>query len=91
MFAERPRLRRQVRQSILSALRNPAAVLNLSPPELDLTLRLMRRARLLGPLAAQLQELRDQLHHEQTQDHRPEVVDEHVGLEAPRRTGFTLR
>jgi hypothetical protein len=39
---------------VLDALRNPCAVPGLPPMQLDLTLRLVRRARLLGRLAARL-------------------------------------
>ena len=45
-----------VRETILFALRSPAAVLDLSPGDLDLTLRLMRRARLIGWLGRELRD-----------------------------------
>lgn len=44
-----------VRARVLAALREPLAVFSLPPGELDLTLRLLRRARLLGRLAQQVQ------------------------------------
>lgn len=43
---------------VLAALCDPASVVRLAPRELDLTLRLLRRVRLLGRLAARLDELR---------------------------------
>ena len=39
---------------MLAALRDPASLLRLSGPDLDLTLRLLRRARLLGLVAHRL-------------------------------------
>lgn len=46
----------QVRRLVTAALRDPAGVTELAPRELDLTLRLMRRAGLLGRLASRLGE-----------------------------------
>ena len=43
------------RQVVLRALRDPASLLRLEATELDLTLRLLRRARLLGRVAASLE------------------------------------
>ena len=48
------RNQRLVRTLVLAALRDPLSVPALPPPDLDLTLRLMRRLRLLGRLAWQL-------------------------------------
>jgi len=45
-----------VRRLVLEALRNPCGVVALPAGELDLTLRLVRRARLLGRLAWQLRD-----------------------------------
>jgi hypothetical protein len=46
----------QVRRAIVTALRDPAGVAALPTAELDFTIRVMRRARLLGRLAWQLRE-----------------------------------
>jgi hypothetical protein len=54
MTADRAGQQRLARTLVLGALRNPLSVPALSPPDLDLTLRLMRRLRLLGRLAWQL-------------------------------------
>src|SRR5262245_1704084 len=43
-----------VRRLLMTAILDPAAVLRFAPRELDLMLRLVRRARLLGRLAAEL-------------------------------------
>ena len=40
----------------MAALQAPQDVLRLPPPQLDLTLRLMRRVRLLGRLAATIEQ-----------------------------------
>lgn len=45
------------RQLVIAALRDPASVPHLSAGDLDLTLRLMRRARLIGRLAVHLEAL----------------------------------
>lgn len=47
-----------VRRTVTQALLDPASVARLSPGELDFTIRVMRRARLLGRLAWQLREAR---------------------------------
>lgn len=44
------------RRLVLAALNDPASVAKLAPGDLDLTLRLMRRARLIGRLACHLRE-----------------------------------
>jgi Uncharacterised nucleotidyltransferase len=54
--AERPSA--AVRRLLTTAIRDPAAVARLVPRELDLTLRLARRARLLGRLATELERSR---------------------------------
>jgi len=54
MTADQAGQQRLARTLVLGALRNPLSVPALSPPDLDLTLRLMRRLRLLGRLAWQL-------------------------------------
>jgi hypothetical protein len=46
-----------VRRLLGTALRDPASITRLGPRELDLTLRLARRVRLLGRLAARLDDL----------------------------------
>ncbi len=46
-----------VQRLVIGALREPASVLELPAAELDLALRLMRRARLLGRLGWKLREL----------------------------------
>ncbi len=43
------------REAVLSALRDPASLLDLEPAALDLSLRVLRRARLLGRIGARLQ------------------------------------
>src|SRR5262245_58494216 len=43
-----------IRRRVVAALRNPAAIARMAPGELDLTLRVMRRAQLLARLAWQL-------------------------------------
>lgn len=48
---------RAVRDLLTTALRNPARVVDLTPVELDLLLRVARRCRLLGRLASDLQSL----------------------------------
>lgn len=45
-----------VRARVLAALRRPESVLELAPKDLDLTIRAMRRAQLLGRLAARLKQ-----------------------------------
>jgi hypothetical protein len=47
--------RRHVRKLVAAALRDPASLLQLPPRELDLTIRSLRRAQLLGRLAARLE------------------------------------
>ena len=54
MTADRAGQQRLARTLVLAALRDPLSVPALPPPDLDLTLRLMRRLRLLGRLAWQL-------------------------------------
>lgn len=46
----------QVRGLVMAALRNPAGLVELTSCDLDLTIRLMRRARLLGRMAWQARE-----------------------------------
>ena len=45
-----------VRHRLISALTNPTGLVRIPPRELDLTLRLVRRVRLLGRLAADLKQ-----------------------------------
>lgn len=52
--AERPTVR--VRRLVLGALRDPSSLLRLSPGDLDLSLRVLRRARLLARIATQLRD-----------------------------------
>jgi hypothetical protein len=47
--------RRHVRKLVTTALRDPASLLQHPPRELDLTIRALRRAQLLGRVAAQLE------------------------------------
>jgi hypothetical protein len=54
MAAELVDSREYVRRVVVQALRDPAGALQLPPGELDLTLRVMRRARLLGHMAVAL-------------------------------------
>lgn len=45
-----------LRERVLAALRDPASLVALSPRDLDLSIRLLRRARLLGRIAFRLRE-----------------------------------
>lgn len=56
MTAEAVRATDVPRQAILRAVRDPMSLLDLGVGDLDLTLRLLRRARLLGRVAARLEE-----------------------------------